>query len=300
MTGQSTVAGALLGAGLGLGVWLIVAGLIPATSSQSGRAPDRDVGAWVAARLHRLRTVQGARRLLIVAGSGVLVGMLTGWVVAAVLAAAAVWWLPSLLGPDRAQQQRIARIEAIATWTESLRDTLSAAAGLEQAIRACAPASPAAIRVQVLALVAAANRGERLAEALTEFARQVGDATCDLVVAALVMASRRQARNLGDLLGSLAAAARNQAVMRLRVEASRARMRTSVRVIAGTTLAMAVGLAIADRSYLAPYNTLAGQGMLLVIGAVFALGFWLLARMSRPAPEPRVFAPDAGKEVSAQ
>ena len=69
----------------------------------------------------------------------------------------------------------------------------------------------------------------------------MADPTCDLVVAALILAAEHQAQRLGELLGSLAAAARDQATMRLRVEAGRARTRTSVKVIVGATGALVSG-----------------------------------------------------------
>ncbi len=109
-----------------------------------------------------------------------------------------------------------------------------AAAGLEQAIIATAPVAPLPIRAEVVTL-AVRLEGERLAPALRAFADEVADPTGDLVVAALVLAAEHQAQRLGELLGSLAAAARDQATMRLRVEAGRARTRTSVKVVVGVT-----------------------------------------------------------------
>src|SRR5207244_6778142 len=89
--------------------------------------------------------------------------------------------------------------------------------------------------------------------ALREFADALADPTGDLVVAALILAAERQRGSLAEVLRSLAQSARDQAAMRLRVEAGRARTRTSVRVISITTLAMAAGLIVLNRSYLAPY-----------------------------------------------
>src|SRR5438445_520650 len=85
------------------------------------------------------------------------------------------------------------------------------------------------------------------------FADDLADPTADLVVASLVLAADRHARRLGDLLTALATAAREEAAMRLRVEAGRARTRTAVRVVVSTTLLMAVGLSILNRGYLHPY-----------------------------------------------
>ncbi len=170
-----------------------------------------------------------------------------------------------------------------------LRDTLAGAAGLEQAIVASAPIAPAPIRAEVVRLAAALDR-DRLAEALRRFADDVADPTCDLVVAALVLAAEHQAQHLGDLLGSLARAARDQAQMRLRIEASRARTRTSVKVIVGATVGLCLLIAVFDRSFLAPYGDAIGQLVLLVIGAIFAAAFVWLQKMTRPLLPERFLA----------
>ena len=186
----------------------------------------------------------------------------------------------------------VARIEAVAGWAEMLRDTMAAAAGLEQAIVASAPLAPLPIRAEV-ATLALRLEGERLAPALRAFADDVADPTCDLVVAALVLAAEHQAQRLGELLGSLAQAARDQATMRLRVEAGRARTRTSVRVIVGATGGLVLGLAILNRGYLAPYDTPVGQLVLLLVGAVFTTAFVWLARMTRPSTTERFLTNDS-------
>jgi len=179
----------------------------------------------------------------------------------------------------------LARIEAVAGWAEMLRDTMAGAAGLEQAIVATAAVAPLPIRAEV-ATLAVRLEGERLAPALRGFADEVADPTMDLVVAALVLAAEHQASRLGELLGSLARAARDEATMRLRVEAGRARSRTSVKVVVGVTAGLALGLAVLYRSYLAPYDTALGQLVLALVGAMFAGAFVWLSHMTRPnAPE---------------
>jgi len=108
------------------------------------------------------------------------------------------------------------------------------------------------------------------------------------VLAALVLAAEHQARQIGDLLGSLASTAREQAAMRMRVETGRARTRTSVRVIVATTLAFAAGVVVFNRAYLTAYDTALGQFVLLVIGALFAGGFAWLARIAGSGQSHRV------------
>jgi Flp pilus assembly protein TadB len=212
---------------------------------------------------------------------GLAAGFCTGWVVGAILTALAVVSLPRVLGSNVDHKRNLERIEAIAGWTEMLRDTLVAAAGLEQAILATAPVSPAAIRDEITDLAVRLERGERLAPSLRALADRLRDPTADLVISALVLASEHQARQLADLLGELAGEAREQAFMRMRIEAGRMRTRTSVRVIVITTLAFATGLVLLNRGYLAPYDTAFGQVVLLVVGTSFAVAFTWLARIAR-------------------
>ncbi|MGY6655375.1 type II secretion system F family protein [Amycolatopsis sp. TRM77291] len=276
----------LLGAGLGIGVLLVWAGLRgrparPATPSR--------LNVWLVA--HHDRKQVGW--LVVAVLAGLAVGAITGWAVGAILTVLAVLGLPRILGSNVDHKRHLERIEAIAGWTEILRDTLVAAAGLEQAILATAPACPAAIREEITELAIRLERGERLAPSLRYLAEQLRDPTADLVISALVLAAEHQARQLADLLGELASEAREQASMRMRVEAGRARTKTSVRVIVITTLSFAVGLVLLNRGYLAPYDTAFGQIMLLIVGLLFAAAFVWLARIARMR-EPERFLTELG------
>jgi Flp pilus assembly protein TadB len=276
--GSSAAVAALLGAGAALGAQLVVWGWRGVTSHRPLRARPCTTGGADRRRDLHLATA---------AAAGMVSGLLTGWVVGAVLVGLAVWALPRLLGRDPGHTRRLARVEAVATWAEMLRDTLSAAAGLEQAILATAPLTPAAIRTEVGELATGIGNGQRLAPALRRLAERLDDPVGDLVIAALLLAAEQQTRQLADLLGSLADAARGQAAMRMRVEAGRARTRTSIRVIVGTTLAFATAVVLLNRDYLHTYDSPRGQLVLLGIGALFALGFAWLARIARVARPDR-------------
>lgn len=268
---------ALLGAGISGGLLLIALGW------QGGAAAARPVrGWWRWARPPGI-SLRGAATTLT---AGALAGVLTGWVMGAVLAAVAAGALPRVLRRDPEAARRVARIEAIAVWTEMLRDTLSAAAGLHQAILATAPTVPQAIHSEINELVVRLERGEPLPGALRALADELADPTADLVLAALILACEHPTSQLAALLGELASEAREQVFLRLRIEAGRSRTRTSVRMIVATTLVFTVGLLLADRAYLAPYGSPRGQLMLLVVGVLFGAGFYWLARFTRlPAPE---------------
>jgi tight adherence protein B len=287
---DNTALAVALGLGTAAGLQLIVT----ASRRSAVTAPSASSRSVVPVRAARR---PGADRrlvlhLAITVGAGLLAGVATGWVVGAVLAGAAAWFLPRLVGPDRAHARRVERIEAIASWTEMLRDVLSAAAGLEQAILATAPLAPRPIRGEITTLAARLDSGQRLAPSLRRLAGELDEATADLVLAALVLAAEHQARQLGDLLGSLASAAREQAAMRMRVETGRARTRTSVRVLVATTLTFAATVVLFNHAYLDVYNSATGQVVLLLIGALFAAGFAWLSRIATSGTRARALALD--------
>ncbi|MEU1605538.1 type II secretion system F family protein [Micromonospora matsumotoense] len=275
----------LLGLACAAGLTLIADGLRP---RPPGSPTSRRTG-W--------RTSVDRNRMLAAVAAGVAAGAVTRWPVAVLLAAAAVWALPRVLGPDREHTRAVARIEAIATWAELLRDTLSSAAGLEQAITATAPVTPHPIRAQVQALATAVRGGARLPAALRVFAVDLADPTADLVVRALTQAAGYDGGQLSQCLTSLAVTARELAGIRMRVATKRAATRTAARVITGTAVAMVAGLILLNRGFLAPYRSVTGQLVLLVVGAVFAAGFWWLVRASRLPEPPRVLANPGGLTV---
>ncbi|GAA4215266.1 hypothetical protein GCM10022220_43490 [Actinocatenispora rupis] len=278
----------------GLAGGLIAAGVVlvlPIWQAQPDSGADvrrsRVMGWW-----GRIRQDRRARwRIAGAFVTGALAWVVTGWPAAALLAGAGVWWLPRLLGPDRAGVAARERTEAVATWVESLRDTLSAAAGLRQAIQATAPAAPDPIATPVTTLAIRLRDGRRMSEALRAFAAEVNDPVADLAAAALIHAADNEARHLSQVLSGLADTARARAAAGLRVATSRAHAHTTVRIITATVLAATVGLILTDRPFLAPYHSAAGQVVLLVVGGVYGLGLWWLNRLATPDPSPRVLAP---------
>lgn len=222
-----------------------------------------------------------SRRTALAALAGVVAGALTSWPVGGILVAVGVLTLPGLLGPDRGSARRTERLEALATWTEMLRDTLAAAAGLEQAVLATAAIAPAALEPELHAAASDLRSGRPLPSVLRDFARKADDPLADVVVAALVMAAEQQASQLASLLGELADAVREQVAMRQRISAGRASVRTGIRVTVIVTLGMAVGLVVLNRPYMTPYDSLTGQVVLAVVGGLFAAGFVSLTVISR-------------------
>jgi Flp pilus assembly protein TadB len=277
----------LLGTGLGAGILLIIASAT-AQATPSAGAPGRALTQVLAERFPHV----GARSAGAAFGA-LLAALLTRWPVG-VVAGLAIGFFARDLFTSRAQQRhQTDRTEAIASWTEMLRDTMAAAAGLEQAIITTAPLVPQPIRPEIAALVTRLQR-ERLGPALAAFGDDLADPTADLVVSALTLAASGEAQELGELLASLAAAARDSATMRLRVDATRARTRTSVRIITAVTVGMALLLVVLNRTYLAPFNSATGQMVLLAVFACFGGAFVWLASMARYIAPERFLARPTG------
>jgi Flp pilus assembly protein TadB len=223
----------------------------------------------------------------------VLAGMIgwsvTGWPAVGGLAASVAVIAPKLLGARARRDAARERSEALASWAEMLRDTVSSHAGLREAISITARVAPGPIREEVQRLSARAER-DHLTRALRQFATEVNDPVADLIVAALVIAADRQAHRLSDLLGQIAGSAREQVGMRTRVETGRARTYASSRALVMITFGFATMLMIFSPKYMAPYDSMVGQIVLVGIAALFAAALWGLVELSRPASAPRILA----------
>lgn len=268
---------------LGLGVWFIF-------SAVTGRQllPRFTAASLRAAPLRRLS-------LAVVAAMVVLVA--TGWLPVAGLVLIGIMLFEGRLGGRSDIRNLTVRSDAIAAWTEMIYSTIAAGGGIEKAVIGSARSAPNAIREEVRRL-AAQLEVRSLPEAMRAFAAEVAHPAADKVAVALVLAAEHGSHDLVALLRAQVESTRLEARMILEIEAGRARYRTSARIVVAVTVLMAAGLYVADRGYLEPYDTATGQMVLLCVGAVFLLGFWLLIRIA-DSPEPdRYFAGVTDRKVS--
>ncbi|WP_201301357.1 type II secretion system F family protein [Nocardiopsis sp. FR6] len=278
--GGLAVGGALLGAGVACAAY--TTSLVPRRTAEASSSSRR----WTALLRQRRVWVRAAGA----AGAGAVAGLVTGWPVGAVLAAAAGWWLPALLGPDTANRAEADLAEALASWAEQLRDMITGAAGLHQAIAATVTVAPEVIRDQVVALEARLRTGQPMDQAAEAFAAQVDSDLADLIAITLTMGASRQSGDVAGALSRLAEAARDRATAVARISASRARVRSSVRIIAAATTFMLVGMAVFNPAFLEPLGTVSGQLILGVTGGLWAASFFWLARLASPPRQPRPFS----------
>lgn len=175
-------------------------------------------------------------------------------------------------------------VEAIATWTENLRDVISASAGLHDAVMTTAQSPPPPIADNVRRL-AASLRYQPLEVSLREFADDVAHPTCDFVVAALIIASQNQARDVAELLSHLAQCARSECDLYMRIWVSRARARSAIRIVNGAMAFFFGAMLLLSREYLAPFFTLQGVGVFTLITSIVGgsiLAMMQIARIDLP------------------
>ena len=280
---RATLAG-LAGALVVVGLLALVAGAIPSQSPQRPSAFGRR--RRVRPSAIAVRSGWPRWRWAVALAAGVLVWAVTRWPIAGAIVTATVIGLPVLLGTARVAARRIDRVEGIEEWTRRLADILVAGVGLEQAITASLRTCPAQIRPEVSGLVARLAARWPTEQALRAFADDVDDAAADLVVAALVLASRRRGPGLARVLTAVADSVAEDVAARRKVEAERAKPRTTARAVTLITLGMLV-VGSLNGAYLAPYAEPLGQLVLAVIAVGFVACLAWMRSLTLSAPEPR-------------
>jgi Flp pilus assembly protein TadB len=205
---------------------------------------------------------------------------ITRWPIAAIGAGLLTMTWHGLLGGAGDERLSIARIEALASWTESVRDTIAGAVGLEQAIPSSLRAAGQVMQEPLRLLVDRLRTRMPLPAALERFADDLDDPVADLIVASLILNARVRGPGLREVLTALSRSAREELDMRRRVIAQRRSTRRSVQIVVGVTLVMVALLVLFNREYVEPYAAPEGQLVLVVVLAMFAAGFAWLKRLS--------------------
>lgn len=280
---MTAVLAAIAGAVAVLGVVLVVSAFMPATDREP-RPPRRTP------RTRRWRRTTPAWRWIAVGVAAIVAWLLTGWPVAGLIAAATVWGLPILLSTSRTAAAAIDRIEALEEWTRRLSDVLVVGVGLEQAIIATVRTCPDRIQTEVTALSARLSARWPTETALRAFADDLDDATADLVVATLILGARRRGPGLARVLGAVADSVAEEVAMRRRVEAERAKPRTTARAVTLITLGV-VAVGSLNGTYLKPYGTVLGQLVLATIACLFVAALVWMRALTLSKPQPRLLLP---------
>lgn len=240
------------------------------------------------------------RRLLAGLLAGLLVLVVTRWIVLAAVVFLLVGFWDRAVGGAKHERASIVRAQGLAVWIESLRDTIAGAVGLEQAIPATAANAAPSIRPALNLLIDRLRVREPMPDALASFADDLDDPSADIVVAALILNARLRGPGLRDVLTALAASSRDELDVRRRVEASRRSTRRSVQIVIGVIAVVAGALVIFNREYVEPYATPVGQLVLAVVLALFAVAILWLRRLSGVAEPERFLIATRGPVAAAR
>jgi Flp pilus assembly protein TadB len=263
---------ALLAGGLaGGGLLLLIVAVRGLPARPPGRPEER-----VAERLRRFLS----QRVTLSVIAAVVTLVVTRWPIAALGAGLLTLTWRGLLGGAADERLSITRIEALASWTESLRDTIAGAVGLEQAIPASLRAAAPVIQEPLRLLIDRLRTRMPLPVALERFADDLDDPSADLIVASLILNSKVRGPGLRDVLTALSRSAREELDMRRRVVAQRRSTRRSVQIVVAVTLIVVAVLVLFNREYVQPYTTVEGQLVLVLVLLMFAAGFVWLRRLS--------------------
>ncbi|MGC4941560.1 type II secretion system F family protein [Kribbella sp. DT2] len=244
------------------------------------------------------------RRQLTRLGAGLAVGVIvlvvTRWLVLAVALGLLAAMADRFFGGTGEERRAIERLEALATWTEALRDTIAGAVGLEQAIPATAVNAAPAIKPGLNLLVDRLRIREPLPSALMRFADDLDDPSADLIVAALVLNARLRGPGLREVLTALADSAREELDVRRKVAAERRSTRRSVQVVVAITLVVAAALVLFNPQYVEPYTSFVGQFVLFLVIALYAVGLvWLRKLAKIEVPERFLIKADDKRSARA-
>jgi Flp pilus assembly protein TadB len=279
----------VLGAIAGAGVFMLIVALRGVTPRPGQSGPSR-----LDKQVRALFGVRGAVAVIV----GVLVLIATGWVVAGIGVGVLAFSWNGLTGAA-GERRSLARLEGLATWTESLRDTIAGAAGLEQAIPSSMRVAAPSLQEPLSRLVDRMHTRVPLADALRRFADDLADPSADLIIAALIINARLRGPGLRDLLGALANSVREELEVRRKVSADRRSTRRSVQIVIGVSVGLAVALAILDHSFLTPYNSVVGQLVLILVVAVYAAGVLWLRKLAGFEDPQRLLSADTADLADA-
>ncbi|MFZ3475981.1 type II secretion system F family protein [Streptomyces sp. 2.9] len=257
-----------------------------------GKPASRTAGRIQRAKAELPQSWQNRWRHLCAVAAGVTLAVWawTGWPVHGLLAGAAVLGLPYVLNPGTAAVQRIERLEALGQWLNHLAGVHQAGISLPQTIRSSAKAAPAPIAPSVRALADRLRSGLDPERAFALFADELADGVSDHVVLLFQSHAVYKGPGLSAALESMAVTIHQQAADARDIEADRAKVRKSSRMVSVVISVVVVGCMLND-AWSGWYQSPLGQIILAGLGGLFAYTLRWLRKIARTQPDPRLIDP---------
>lgn len=234
-----------------------------------------------AGKAGRVRDLQ----LLAGAAAGIVVFLVTGWLIAIPLVPAVAFLLPILFG--RAPRSDVALLEALDRWVRTLATTLPLGRDVAYAIKSSRATAPPLIADEIRELADRLTWGWDSREALQRFADRLDSPDADAVIASLILALRRTDGITANLLAIADSLQERLRALR-QIESERARPRQTARLITIISGLMIAGTALLGRGYFAPYSTPIGQLLVSGLAIAYVGSLVILYRMAMPRRRERI------------
>jgi hypothetical protein len=297
----NTVAFALCGAVTGLGLWVGVGTILGWPVLVRRTAADTTFGDTTPepGPVVDRTALSGAARVGVAAAVtvGVLAAIALQLPVLVLFAVGAV-----LVAVDAARGPSVAEVTtrgaAIASWSETIRQELTAGQPQRAALFAACDSPPAGLE-EPLARLATRLESMKLPDALWAFARDARHPAAGNTVAALDVAYRLGAGDLPKLMAGQVETTRHHVQVLREVHAARAKHRRAMLLTLGMFVVVITGLFAVWPDFFTAYRGVQGQVVLAGIGAVVLVAVRALIRLGQPELPPEFFTGPAASPNAA-
>jgi tight adherence protein B len=232
---------------------------------------------------------RGRQRDMILLSSvimGLVLALLTGWLILIVVLPMLALGLPYLLILPK--QRDIELLEALDRWVRSLAATLTTGKSITDAIRISRRTAPPLLAEEINVLVTRLNNRWETRDALMRFADAIDSPDADGVVAALILASSRGANGASVTLQALADSIQAQLKGRRAIEVERSKPYVVVRQVTVISLSTLVLVFVLSPDFFAPYRTPLGETLLAALLIIYVASLLLMRRKAHQPRSPRI------------
>jgi tight adherence protein B len=254
----------------------------------TGRRTE-SINGWWSRITRRPPGSRGHQRDMILLGSviiGLVLALLTGWLILIVVLPMLALGLPYLLILPK--QRDIQLLEALDRWVRSLAATLTTGKSITDAIRISRRTAPPLLAEEINVLVTRLNNRWETRDALMRFADAIDSPDADGVVAALILASSRGANGASVTLQALADSIQAQLKGRRAIEVERSKPYVVVRQVTVISLSTLVLVFVLSPDFFAPYRTPLGQTLLAALLIIYVASLLLMRRKAHQPRSPRI------------
>jgi tight adherence protein B len=276
---------------------LLLAGGVYLTFDGLVRPRPRAFGSWRLRAVDEFLTRAGLVEVkprdfvLFSLGTGVVsclfAQLFLGWGLVSALVGLAGTLAPYAYYLRRHDRRRAAIQDGLVEAIEHLRDAIRTGLSVPEALAGLARTGPESLRTD-FARLTHETRLIGFERALAAMRDRLADPVFDVVASALLINDRLGGRQVSQVLERLAEATRAQLRMQHEVRAQQGRTVLSARIVAAAPLVALVGLRATNPRYLAIFDSLAGQIVLVGCGLSVALGYAAMLYLTRLPGQKRV------------